>query len=101
MRSQRTEVIKKKYVAASRRREKICTSILRFALRSHTAINAFSRLDMASDLGVYGHTLADVMHLLEEGILKYLEFVLLAGASIRHGPCGNRQVGRRVVWARS
>jgi hypothetical protein len=81
MRLQGTEAIKKKYVAASRRREKICTSILRFALRSHTAINAFSRLDMASDLGVYGHTLADVMHLLEEGIFKYLEFVLLVPLS--------------------
>jgi hypothetical protein len=52
-------------------------AILRKALGSHTAINAFFKLEFASELGVYGHTLSDVMHLLEEGIFKYLEFTLL------------------------
>jgi hypothetical protein len=72
---------KSKYVTASKRRERTCNNVLRYALGSHTAINAFSRLDLASNLGVYGHTLSDVMHLLEEGILKYLEFTLLAPLS--------------------
>jgi hypothetical protein len=72
---------KSKCVTASKRRERTCNNVLRHALGSHTAINAFSRLDLASNLGVYGHTLSDVMHLLEEGILKYLEFTLLAPLS--------------------
>jgi hypothetical protein len=78
---QHTAKIKTKYVAASKRRERICNAILRYSLGSHAAINAFSLIDMASDLGVYGHTLSDVMHLLEEGIFKYLEFTLLAPLS--------------------
>jgi hypothetical protein len=68
-------------VTASRRRERTCNNVLRHALGSHTAINAFSRLDLASNLGVCGHTISDVMHLLEEGILKCLEFTLLAPLS--------------------
>jgi hypothetical protein len=51
------------------------------ALGSHKVANAYFALDFASDHGVFGHTLADLMHLLKEGILKYTLGVFLEALS--------------------
>jgi hypothetical protein len=68
---------KRQYLSAAKRRVRISTEILKKALGSHRVCNAFFSLDFASEYGIYGHTLADVMHLLEEGLLKYLLSVFL------------------------
>jgi hypothetical protein len=62
----------KKYISAANRRVRICKEILKKALGSHAVRNAFFSVDFASEYGVYGHTLADTMHVLEEGLFKYL-----------------------------
>jgi hypothetical protein len=72
-----TKAIKDRHVRASKRRARICSDILRYALGSHTVENAFFKVNCASDYGVYGHTISDLMHALEEGIFKYLEFIFL------------------------
>ena len=70
-----------KQVAGAKRRVRIATAILNKALGSHKVSNAYFALDFASDYGVFGHTLADLMHLLEEGILKYTLGVFLEALS--------------------
>jgi hypothetical protein len=50
---------------------------LRKALGSHAVPNAFFPLDFGSEEGIFGHTFADLMHVLEEGIFKYLLSVFL------------------------
>jgi hypothetical protein len=62
----------KQYMSAAKRRVRICKEILKKALGSHAVSNAFFSVDFASEYGVYGHTLADTMHVLEEGLYKYL-----------------------------
>ena len=46
-------------------------------LGSHAVRNAFFPLDFGSEYGIFGHTFADIMHVLEEGIFKYLLSVFL------------------------
>jgi hypothetical protein len=72
---------RRKQVAGAKRRVRIATEILNKALGSHKVRNAYFALDFASDGGVFGHTLADVMHLVEEGILKYILAVFLEALS--------------------
>jgi hypothetical protein len=43
--------------------------------------NAFFSINFASEYGIFGHTMADIMHLLEEGIIKYLVSVFLESLS--------------------
>ena len=73
---------RRKQVAGARRRVRITTEILNKALGSHKVKNAYFALDFASEYGVFGHTLADLMHLLEEGILKYVIAVFLDPLSV-------------------
>jgi hypothetical protein len=53
------------------------TEILKKALGSHAVNNTFFAVDFASEYGIFGHTMADLMHLLEEGIIKYLVSIFL------------------------
>jgi hypothetical protein len=62
----------KKHISAAKRRVRICKEILKKALGSHAVRNAFFLVDFASEYGVFGHTFADTMHVLEEGLFKYL-----------------------------
>jgi len=93
---------------AAKRRARISTLILKKALGSHAVNNAFFSLDFASDHGIFGHTLADVMHFLEEGLMKYLLSVFLDPLSSKIlanlddyvakllGASANRCFGRRA-----
>ena len=76
-----TEKIRKQHKTAAKRRARMSTEILKKALGSHAVKNAFFYLEFASDYGIFGHTLADVMHLLEEGLMKYLLSVFLDNLS--------------------
>ena len=73
----RTGQIKNKHLSSAKRRTRISTEILKKALGSHAVNNAFFSIDFASEYGIFGHTMADIMHLLEEGIIKYLVSVFL------------------------
>ena len=66
-----------KHVSAGKRRVCICNEILKKVLGSHVVCNAFFLLHFGSQSGVFGHTFADIMHVLEEGIFKYLLSVFL------------------------
>ena len=77
LQSCRTVTEKRQQVAGAKRRARIAVEILNQALGSHKVANAYFALDFASVYGVFGHTLADLMHLLEEGILKYVLAVFL------------------------
>jgi hypothetical protein len=65
-----TEARKKKHRSAANRRRRIAIEILRKALGSHAVHNAFFDVNFFL-WRVSSATLADVMHLLEEGIVKY------------------------------
>ena len=73
----RTGQIRIKHLSSAKRRRRISTEILKKALGSHAVNNAFFAVDFASEYGIFGHTMADLMHLLEEGIIKYLISVFL------------------------
>jgi hypothetical protein len=73
----RTKTQRGRHISAANRRTRICKEILKKALGSHAVINAFFPLDFGSDYGVFGHTFSDLMHVLEEGIFKYLLSVFL------------------------
>jgi hypothetical protein len=73
----RTGQIKNKHRSSAKRRTRISTEILKKALGSHAVNNTFFSIDFASEYGIFGHTMADIMHLLEEGIIKYLVSVFL------------------------
>jgi hypothetical protein len=73
---------KRRHVAGAKRRVNIATNILNKALGTHKVRNAFFSLDCGSPYGIFGHTLADLMHCLEEGIIKYLLGVFLDPLSI-------------------
>jgi hypothetical protein len=60
----------------------IATTILIKALGTHKVRNAFFSLDFGSPYGIFGHTLADLMHCLEEGLFKYLLGVFLDPLSL-------------------
>jgi hypothetical protein len=75
----------KKYISSAKRRVRICKEILKKALGSHTVRNAFFPVDFASEYGVFGHTFADTMHVLEEGLYKYLLATFLDPLSESHG----------------
>ena len=81
LRNLRLQGERKKQVAGARRRGRMVTAILNKAMGSHRVKNAYFALNFASDYGVFGHTLADLMHLLEEGILKYTLGVFLEALS--------------------
>jgi hypothetical protein len=51
-------------------------------LGSHAVHNAFFEVDFTSEHDIFGHTLANVMHCLEEGLLKYFLSVFLDPLSI-------------------
>ena len=70
-----------KFHAAAKRRARISTDILKKALGSHAVHNAFFEVNFASDGGVFGHSLADLMHLLEEGLMVYLLTVFFSPLS--------------------
>jgi NACalpha-BTF3-like transcription factor len=72
-----TKTQRGRHISAANRRTRICKEILKKALGSHAVINAFFPLDFGSDHGVFGHTFSDLMHVLEEGIFKYLLSVFL------------------------
>jgi hypothetical protein len=63
--------------SAAKSRKRICAKILRQALGSHAVPNAFFPLDFRLEEGIFGHTFADLVHVLEEGIFKYLLSVFL------------------------
>jgi hypothetical protein len=98
----------KKYVSAAKRRVHICKEILKKALGSHAICNAFFSVDFASEYGVFGHTFAGTMHVLEEGLFKYLLATFLdplsetATADLDNfvakllGPTANRCHGMRL-----
>jgi hypothetical protein len=77
----RTQTQRARHVSAANRRTRICKEILKKALGSHAIKNAFFPLDFGSEHGVFGHTFSDLMHVLEEGIFKYLLSVFLAPLS--------------------
>jgi hypothetical protein len=77
----RTGQIKNKHLSSAKRRTRISTEILKKALGSHAVNNAFFSIDFASEYGIFGHTMADIMHLLEEGIIKYLVSIFLESLS--------------------
>jgi hypothetical protein len=66
-----------RHVSAAKRRVRICKEILKKALGSHAVRNAFFPIFFGSEYGIFGHTFADIMHVLEEGIMKYLLAVFL------------------------
>jgi hypothetical protein len=68
---------KNKHLCSAKRRTRISTKILKKALGSHAVNKAFFSIDFASKYGIFGHTVADKKHLLEEGIIKYLVSVFL------------------------
>ncbi len=60
-------------VSAAKRRKKIARDILYGALGQHQADNAFFPISFgASCCGIFGSTPTDLMHALEEGIIKYI-----------------------------
>ncbi len=97
---------KRKLATLARRRVKMAIEVLKKALGSHRVSNAFFPIEFASEFGIFGHTLADVMHLLEEGLLKYLLSVFLDPLSdsikgdlddlVKELLCSNRCYGSRL-----
>jgi hypothetical protein len=61
-----------KSISAAKWRLHVCAEILKKVLGSHAVLNAFFLLDLGSDHGVFGHTFADLMHVLEEDAFKHL-----------------------------
>ena len=103
----RTQKMRDQHHSAAKRRARISTDILRFALGSHAVDNAFFSLNFASPYGIFGHSLADIMHLLEEGLILYVLATFLNPLSDSVlsqldiyteellGPKANRCTGRR------
>jgi hypothetical protein len=56
---------------------RICAEILKNVLGSHAVPNAFFPLNFGLEHGVFGHTFADLMHVLEEGVFKHLLSIFL------------------------
>jgi hypothetical protein len=73
----RTVQIRNTHLSSAKQRSRISIEILKKALGSHAVNDAFFAVDFASGYGIFGHTMADLMHLLEEGIIKYLVYVVL------------------------
>jgi hypothetical protein len=73
----RTGQIKNKHLSSGKERTQTSTEILKKTLVNHAVNNMFFSIDFASEYGIFGHTMADIMHLLEEGIIKYLVSVFL------------------------
>ncbi len=108
LRDLRTKGLRTKNISTAKRQVRIAIAILNRALGSHKVRNAYFPLDFASDWGVFGHSLADLMHLLEEGLLKYLLSVFLDPLPVKTksklddliaellGPKANRQFGSRL-----
>jgi hypothetical protein len=69
--------IKNKHLSSAKQRTQISTEILKKALGSHAVNNAFLSINFASEYGIFGHTMADKIHLLEERIIKYLVSIFL------------------------
>jgi hypothetical protein len=69
--------IRNKHLSSAKQRSCISTDILKKALGSHVINNAFFAVDFASEYGIFGHTMTELMHLLEEGIIKCLVSVFM------------------------
>ena len=65
--------------SACSRRQKIARDILHGALGQHKVGNAFFPISFGnSPCGIFGATPTDLMHALEEGIIKYITDTFLA-----------------------
>ena len=60
------------------RRKKICNNIVKKVFRNHCIKNAFFGINFLNPkFGIFGHTPTDIMHCLEEGIMSYVQNVIL------------------------
>ncbi len=68
-----TQTLRNTLVSAAKRRKKIARDILYGALGQHQVDNAFFPISFGDSLcGIFGSTPTDLMHALEEGIIKYI-----------------------------
>jgi hypothetical protein len=68
--------------AAAKRRQRIARDILHCALGQHRVDNAFFPISFGDSLhGIFGSTPTDLMHVLEEGIIKYMTDTFLTPMS--------------------
>ena len=70
------------YQQYANRRSKICSGILYKVFRNHAIHNAFYGIKfLKPEYGIFGHTPTDIMHAIEEGIMKYVAQVFLGPLS--------------------
>jgi hypothetical protein len=68
-----TVTLRNTLIAAAKRRKKIARDILYGALGQHKVDNAFFPISFGDSLcGIFGSTPTDLMHALEEGVVKYI-----------------------------
>ena len=73
-----TQEERSKMKSCASRRKRICSYIVEQVYRNHVIKNAFFGLEFLNkEFGIFGHTPTDVMHCLEEGIMKYVQKITL------------------------